>query len=137
MPVFSYDKQAGRQISDHFHSSELNCPCDVCRVTLVDTELVLRLEKLREGLGTTLTITSGYRCHNYQNELKLRGYEVASGTSQHELGKAADVTNGVALGIELEDEARKAGFLAVGVGKNWVHVDVRLDKERRWVYVKR
>lgn len=129
-----YAKGKSIQLSNHFVSKEFDCPCNDCKQTVVDITLVSHLEAMRTILGSKLRITSGYRCPEYQVQLRLRGYETAKGVSQHELGKAADITNDVAPGHELEDAARKAGFLAVGVGKNWVHVDTRLGKSRSWKY---
>lgn len=140
MSVQTYPKKSGVKLSDHFICSEFDCPCDFCSYTLVDALLLVRLARVRESLGAPLRINSGYRCHQYQEALRLRGYETASGLSQHELGRAVDVMlagDREATGAEIEKAARKAGFLAVGVGHNWCHLDMRDDKERRWVYVKR
>lgn len=41
---------------------------------------------------------------------------------------------GPLTGLELEKAARAVGFKAVGIGHNWVHLDIRMDKERRWEY---
>lgn len=130
-----YSKDKNIQLSTHFWSKEFSCPCDDCKQTLIDKILVSQLEAMRTILGSKLRITSGYRCQDYQDQLALRGYETSK-NSQHLLGKAADVTNGVSPGHELEDAARRAGFLAVGVGSNWVHVDLRGEngKQRRWIY---
>ena len=132
--VIEYKKGTDTQLSTHFTSREFDCPCSDCTKTLIDKELVSHLEAVRTSLGSVLHITSGYRCSSYQAQLKLRGYETASGISQHTLGKAADVSNGVMTGMELEGYARKVGFRAVGVGNHWIHVDMRSDKDRRWAY---
>lgn len=126
----------GMWISKYFNKSEFLCPCGNCKDFEIDAELLEKLDAMRELHGGPLKVTSGYRCAAYQEQLKLRGYETATGVSQHTLGRAADVTDGVTPGYELEDQARKAGFKAVGVGKNWVHVDLRSDKDRKWSYVK-
>jgi uncharacterized protein YcbK (DUF882 family) len=129
-----YGLNEGRQISEHFNSNEFRCDCGVCRIILVNTDLVSKLEEMRKILGSSLTISSGYRCEHKQHELTIRGFDTAKGISQHTLGNAVDVTNGVTPGFELEDAARKAGFKAVGVAKTWVHVDLRSDRDRRWTY---
>lgn len=134
--LFTYKKNEIQSLSLHFKTNEFQCPCSGCKSTLIDSELVEKLELLRKGMGTKLQITSAYRCPDKQKELRILGYETAKGISQHCLGKAADVTNGVARGAELEEEARKAGFKSVGVGKTWIHVDLR-PEERRWFYAKR
>lgn len=138
MPVLQYKKKEGRKLSDHFISDEFDCPCDKCLVTLIDLTLVERLEQVRALLSAPLRINSGYRCQNYQTELKLRGYETATGISQHQLGKAADImaSEGDVSGGTLEALSRQAGFRAVGVGHSWVHVDLRDDKDRRWTYTR-
>jgi len=99
----------------------------------VDSHLVERLDKLCELKRGKVSITSGYRCANKQEQLRLAGYETAKGVSQHELGRAADITDGVTPGVELEELARAAGFESVGVGKLWIHVDMRVG-HRRWTY---
>lgn len=120
--------------SAHFRSSEFDCPCLECKETLIDDELLLRLDMLREYLGFPIKVTSGYRCEHYQLKLKEEGYETAAGVSQHTLGYAADIKTGHHNGIELEIAARRCGFKAVGVGEHWIHVDLRWDRDRRWIY---
>jgi uncharacterized protein YcbK (DUF882 family) len=140
MAVKTYPKKAGVKLSDHFTSSEFDCPCDSCTETLIDERLIELLEPTRRALGAPLRINSGYRCSQYQEALRLRGYETACGISQHELGRAVDIMlsgDGEATGAEIERAARAAGFKAVGVGHNWCHVDLRDDKERRWEYKSR
>lgn len=136
MALLQYQKNKGRQISDNFHSSEFNCSCDQCSITIVDSSLVEKLELLRSSLGSSLSIHSGYRCAHKQQQLRIQGYDTAVGTSSHERGQAADVGNGVTPGHELEDLARKAGFRAVGTAPTWIHVDTRDDKDRKWSYKK-
>lgn len=131
-----YKKGKRAQLSDHFYSTEFDCPCDDCGWTEIDPVLISQLEAMRTIKGSKLVIQSGYRCENYQQQLKLRGYETAVGISQHQLGKAADIGDGVTPGHELEDMARRAGFLAVGVGRTFIHVDTRTGKKRSWKYTK-
>jgi uncharacterized protein YcbK (DUF882 family) len=137
VPVLQYQKKEGRKLSDHFVSDEFDCPCDKCVVTLIDLSLVERLEQVRAILSAPIRINSGYRCASYQADLRARGYETATGISQHQLGKAADIMSEPLTGLELERAARAAGFKAVGVGGTWAHVDLRDDKDRRWEYAGR
>ena len=76
----------------------------------------------------------GYRCARYQEILRRKGFETSTGISQHELGRAADITCHGLNGNDLEVYAREAGFKAVGVGARFIHVDLRDDVERRWEY---
>ncbi len=138
MAILKFKKGTDVNLSPHFNATEFDCPCTVCLDTTIDKDLVTKLEALREKAGP-LKINSGYRCSNYQDELRLRGYETSNGPSQHELGRAADVCGADTgyTGTALETWAREAGFRAVGVGSLWVHVDLRDDKDRRWEYAKR
>jgi uncharacterized protein YcbK (DUF882 family) len=129
-----YQKGSDEQITKDFKAREFDCPCDHCSQTFIDDELVLKLQEMRDMLAFPIKITSGYRCDHHQEELREMGFETARGRSEHQEGKAADIKTGHHLGVELEEAARAVGFKAVGVGKAWVHVDLRDDKERRWTY---
>lgn len=130
----SYPKGSDQAISENFKVNEFDCPCKGCKETVIDDDLITRLETLRKALGCPLKITSGFRCANHQAELRREGYETAKGVSQHELGRAADVMTEAHTGDQIEALARRAGFRAVGVGKHFVHLDLRADKDRRWTY---
>lgn len=132
MAILNLEKGSLNKLSPNFKSFEFDCPCSKCSVTLVDEDLISNLQKLRNYLKFSIVITSGYRCSDYQKVLTDRGLPTAKGISQHELGKAADISCEGFSGIVLEDAARKCGFVSVGVGSNWIHVDLRNYK--RWVY---
>jgi uncharacterized protein YcbK (DUF882 family) len=132
----SYDKSKPVKLSDHFSSDEFDCPCSSCDKTLIDSNLIARLEVLRKIIGAAIVIDSGYRCQYYQDQLKARGYETATGVSQHTLGLAADIRSDSRSGADLTVFAAEAGFMAIGTGKWWIHIDCRSDKERRWDYAR-
>ena len=134
--VKQYPKDSAEKLNDYFSVSEFKCPCSSCDSVHIDSELVDKLTAMRVGLGGPLRVNSGYRCQNYQDELRLRGYETSVGISQHQLGRAADIMDSkeILTGVQLERDAREAGFMAVGVGGTWCHVDLRSDKIRRWEY---
>jgi hypothetical protein len=123
-------------VSSHFLGKEFDCPCSVCTMTFVHEELLEKLEKLREKLGCSITIdkSGGYRCDYHQRELREKGFETAQGRSQHQDGRAADISTGRHSGLALEHAARAIGFKAVGVGTNWIHVDLRADRNYFWGY---
>lgn len=136
MAISSFPKGSQIRLSEHYIASDFDCHCKhpECTITLVDEDLVLGLDFMCDHLGDRVVIISGHRCKHHQAELKETGFPTAKGTSTHELGEAADGKTGLHTGAQLEEAARKAGFKAVGVGRDWVHVDTRRDRERRWTY---
>lgn len=123
------------KLSKDFNSSEFED--GISDFVLIDKRLVDRLQKLRDHLICSITITSGYRSAAKQEQLKQQGYETASGVSTHEVGCAVDLTTGKHTGEQLERAARFVGFKAVGRGSTWIHVDIRDDKDRSWGYTAR
>lgn len=136
--IKSFPKGSKEQLSPHFNVSEFECPCSNCSFTFVDDGLIQGLEILREKLGAAVVIDrgGGYRCDYCQQQLKEKGYPTATGRSQHQDGKAADLRCDERSGADLEIFAAESGFKAVGVAPSWIHVDTRTDKLRRWTYTK-
>lgn len=133
-----YKKGKREQVSDHFWSTDFDCPCKQpdCRVTSISVSLIDKLETLRSLAGQPVTVDKGggCRCEWYEKDLGSRGMRIAKKLSQHILGKAADISIPGLSGAEIESLARRVGFRAVGVAKNWAHVDERDDEDRRWIY---
>lgn len=122
------------RLSEHFWAYEFDCSCQKCEKTLVSQELVDLLEKLRELTNYPITITSGCRCAQKQEALRKAGYETATGISSHEKGLAADIVCGAFDGKMLAALAKKAGFKNIGIGRRFIHVDVRAGGPREWGY---
>lgn len=120
------------KISKHFNSNEFSD--GMSEYTLIDLDLIDILEKIREKTKCPIKITSGYRSPEKQDDLRSKGYETASGISTHQVGAAVDIYTGKHTGEELEEIARSCGVKAVGVGKSFIHIDLRSDKVRRWTY---
>lgn len=105
-----------------------------CRVTghevAMDPKLIAILSQLSTLYGRTLQLISGHRAPHANG---------TSETSQHTLGRAADIRiPGVSIG-ELKKVAIKLGARGVGLypEKGFVHVDVR-DKNRYfWIWTAR
>jgi uncharacterized protein YcbK (DUF882 family) len=139
MAILVFKKGENAILSDHFNSTEFDCPCDsIDCTTQIDSDLIPKLEALRESVQAPLRINSGYRCQRYQDELRARGYETSLGPSTHSEGRAADVMSEDSRlsGAALEPLARQVGFRSVGVGHSWIHVDLRDDKDRHWEYTR-
>ena len=128
---YSLRRDSARQLSPSFRVREFGCKGS--DIVLLDEELVVLLQCIREHFGKAVTITSGYRtpAHN----AKVGGAK----SSQHLLGRAADIR---VEGVSVEDVAAYAESLMPdwgGVGRypvkagratGWVHVDTRQNKSR-------
>jgi uncharacterized protein YcbK (DUF882 family) len=128
---FYWNRGEGAQITRNFHAREFECRCGKCKPQLIALELVARLQVLRDWVGLPFTVTSGFRCPAHQTALSKSGLETAKSTSTHELGDAADIAL-MEPDVWVQDAARV--FSAIGIASNFMHVDLRRDKRRRWGY---
>lgn len=128
MSVVTYQRGDTTALSKNFTRDEFECQCGKCTAQMIDTELVDKLQRIRDVLGVPLKITSGYRCILHNAAVK------GSSGSKHRYGMAADwrtanrSINPVALGILAQ--AVRFG----GIGIYWhsrgafVHADTRGTK---------
>jgi len=110
-------------LTTNFGSKEFACPC--CGRVKVDGVLVASLQRMRDFMGESIYITSGFRCSVYN---RLCG---GVKRSQHVSGKAADIWAADMDGLFL---AAKVEFINGGIGiypdANFIHVDTRGTKAR-------
>ena len=111
---------------------ECKCGCEMpCDVYDNIIKLASQLQFLRDYTGRPITINSAYRCP--EHNAKIGG----SKTSQHLLGKAADITIQSLKPAEvykLIEELIDMGHLlqgGLGLYDNFVHYDIR-KKKARW-----
>ena len=125
--VVTYSRKAhGEQsLSANFRVREFACK-DGSDKILVDTDLVVLLQKIRDHFGAAVTINSAYRtpAHN-------KAVGGATG-SQHVKGTAADIVVAGAAPLEV---AQYAEYLlpesgGIGVYQSFTHVDVRSIRSR-------
>ena len=128
---YSMTRDSTRQLSPSFRVREFACKGS--DVVLIDDELVVLLQCIREHFGKPVHITSGYRTPEHNAEVG------GSKSSQHLLGRAADIR---VAGVSVEDVAAYAESLMPGWGgvgrypvkagraTGWVHVDTRQNKSR-------
>jgi uncharacterized protein YcbK (DUF882 family) len=93
-------------------------------------ELAKNLQVLRDAVGKTITITSGYR--SQKHNAKIGGAK----NSQHVKGTASDIkvkgmtAKEVALVIEGLIASGKMKEGGIGIYPTWVHYDIRGVKKR-------
>lgn len=109
------------KLSKNFAVAEFACK-DGSKEIAVDYELIDLLQKMRDALGKSISITSGYRTAKYN---KLCG---GISTSHHLTGKAADIKVAKLSPLDLAYVADKIGFRGIGVYPTFTHVDVGPQK---------
>ena len=118
------------KLSENFDSSEFKCKC--CGGLPkggMNPKLIELLQELRNKLGKSISITSGYRCEHHNH--KVGGAK----HSQHVLGTAADIRVAGMNAHEVHDYiASHFNQRCKGLGKykNFTHVDVREGASARW-----
>ena len=122
-------------MTKNFKRQEFECKCG-CQMPLEVYENIIKLSSqlqfLRDYTGRPIRINSAYRCPKHN--AKVGG----SKTSQHLLGKAADITIQSLKPIEvfaiIEDLIDMGHMLQGGLGlyeeKGFVHYDIRKTKAR-------
>ena len=121
------------KLTENFKRQEFDCKDG----TKVPAELLPNIQKLaeqlqilRDCLGESIHINSGYRSPAYNK--RIGGVK----NSQHVLGKAADITcksktpKQLAAIIEKLITAGTLRFGGIGVYPGFVHVDIRQGKAR-------
>jgi len=113
------------KISPNFYREEFECKCE-CGFDTVDVILLQVLEDIRGYFGEPLSINSACRCDSHNESVG------GSKTSQHLLGKAADITmkNVTPLRLSQYIDAKYPETLGLGVYDSFVHVDSRIRKAR-------
>lgn len=109
--------------------SRFGCPC--CGVDFTDPKVRNLVEEIERDEGILLAVTSACRCETHNR--KVNG----SPTSSHLLGLAVDIAAGDSrLRYRLVTAALRRGVTRIGIGKNFIHLDVDPGKDRRviWLY---
>ncbi len=86
MNVNKYTSIDKTQLSPHFNIREFRCKCGKAHETLINTDLINKLEQLRDALNCSkIIVNSGYRCPAHDKAVG------GTGSGQHTKGNAADV----------------------------------------------
>ena len=124
------EKGKREQLSKNFFRDEFSCKCN-CGSDQIDSELIRKLQEVRDALGEPMRITSGIRCNTHNS--KVGG---TAGSSQLE-------GNGTAVDIACDNSAYRQKilsaitpvFVRVGIAKTFIHCDVDVNKSANiWLY---
>lgn len=108
----------------NFQLKEFACH-DGSDEVLVDSELIEKLQIIRDYFASPVTVNSGYRTYKYN--IEVRGAK----DSYHVKGKAADIVVRGVSPAKVADFARRIGFRGIGEYSSFTHVDTR-DKFAYW-----
>jgi uncharacterized protein YcbK (DUF882 family) len=133
---YIWNKGDNLWINNWFKTKEFECKCSnkECVEQKIAVELVNRLTEIRDYTKSPMRVTSGYRCSKHQEEIRNSGTStVVAKKSTHELGNAADISVSSLTTLNLLPIVEKK-FKSIGIANNFLHVDLRDDKARRWKY---
>lgn len=125
----------GKKVSANFTVGELvtsgDKSADVARIS---PALVQLLQAIRSRVATPVTVVSGYRSWK-RNGVVYKGYGKPPTLSQHCAGKAADIKIAGMTGMDIAKVAIDVWGprVALGIGPNYAHVDVR-GRGDSWTY---
>lgn len=122
--TYSHEFDGTKQISRNFKVSEFACPDGTDKI-LIDDNLVLFLQAIRDYFGQPIDVGSGYRTKTYN---KLIGGDP---DSAHMEGQAADIDVGrnklaiPACIVAMFAEAygiKRIGLYLYADGRSWIHI---------------
>jgi len=120
------------RLTKNFTDDEFRCPCCGEIVdSLTFRAFLAKLQDARNLACIPFVITSGYRCKSHNKAIGGKA------DSSHLKGLAADIRAQTSSErFAIVDGLIKAGFVRVGIGKSFVHVDMDSSKPQRlmWVY---
>ena len=121
-----------KNITENFKYSELVCPC--CSRLKITERLYKHMEllqQMRDTLGFSIIINSGYRCESHNKNVG------GSLNSQHMKSFATDVRPSYGNGFKqrlrkMYELAESLGFVGIGEYESFIHLDLRKGKKARW-----
>lgn len=118
-----YRKNKSVKLSKNYKSTELDCNgVNCCSITLIDSELITLLQKIRNYFGKPVIINSGYRCAIHNKRVG------GASSSRHTKGQAADIRIKGVSAIEIATYCESIGIKGIGLYDNFVHIDTRTKK---------
>ena len=126
--VKKYKRSDKVQLSKNFKLDEFKCKCGKCDPILVDDQLIIWLQKIRDHFGKSVNVNSGYRCKTHNASPKVGG----SPSSHHVKGMAADIRVEGITPEEVAKYAESIGIQRIGLYDNFVHIGSD-TKKRFWL----
>ena len=115
----------------YFKISEFDSPDREGSGDMMEEDFLERLDLVRDLYGAPIQVTSGYR--TIEHNERVGGVK----NSSHLLGWAADLHVGNSRNrYMLLNACLEAGFLRIGIGANFIHVDCDPEKSQvqMWTY---
>jgi len=112
------------QLTKDFNLREFECTHPKHHHVMIDSELVEKLQQLRDRLGSPIIINSGYRCSERNKQVG------GAKNSYHMKGMAVDISlnNQELLPDTIVALALKVGFRGIIVYDTFLHLDIRLEE---------
>lgn len=119
----NYTKGKATRLSYNFKSTELDCKGkSCCSQTVIDDQLVVYLQRIRNHFDKPVVINSGYRCSKHNKAVG------GATLSKHRFGMAADI---VVKGVKPQEVAQyceSIGIMGIGLYDTFTHIDTRRNK---------
>lgn len=115
----------------YFKEEEFKRATPACSLSDMNKEFMKRLDDCRDFAGVPFVINSAYRSVEYEKSKKRPG------TSQHCKGLAVDIAcNTNDIRYRILDALLVFGFRRIGIGSNFIHVDMGYPKSTPiiWTY---
>ena len=123
---YIWKKGENEKLSPYFSTKDFECPCSLCNEQRISVNIVNKLTDLRIISQSEIYVNSAFRCPEHNAAIgKL-------GNNSHLDGNAVDIRS--KLMVEKLVEFVESIFSNIGVGKSFVHVDVKVEPKNRWFY---
>ena len=114
-------------LTRNFSHAEIACKCNRCKgAAKISPELMAWLQAMRDDIGP-IRITSGVRCRQHpESRTRPTSSHVPNdlGDGEGRVGHAVDIwAPGSGRRFRLLQAALAAGFVRVGIGKGFLHLD--------------
>lgn len=120
------ESKSKTRLSANFVAGEFACKCGQCKKIMVDSELVNRLQQIRDHFGVPVNVNSGYRCKTHNAAVG------GDPQSSHMKGMAADIWLPGVKPAEVALYAESIGIRRIGKYDDFVHIGSGLTK-RFWL----